>query len=210
MDTAQIKKIIHDHRKIYPQVYALKPGDVNIQQIPKLQYVSQQMNTAFHMNWAGHPEPIDEQWIVVKIANQLKQITKNTLGYQFKLMPHEIIWHGLNECNQNSVTYKMQVPNCITLTMYEEARAKVERNLRGKVIPETKFIGVDSILCAQKLHVGHYRDTKLTYQEIESYTGEQGYRIKGDRKEIYLTPAMECHHPETWKTVVSVEIEQLN
>ncbi|WP_158453695.1 hypothetical protein [Paenibacillus beijingensis] len=52
METEQIKKIIHDHRKIYPQVYALKPGAVSIQQVPRLQYVSQQMNTAFHMNWA--------------------------------------------------------------------------------------------------------------------------------------------------------------
>ncbi|CAM4476894.1 hypothetical protein [Paenibacillus tarimensis] len=206
----KIRKNIYDHRKIIPQVYALKPGDVRIQQIPKMQYVSQQMNTAFHMNWAGHPEPIDEQWIVVKVVNQLKQITKNRLGYQFKLMPHEIIWHGLNDCNQYSVTYMMQVPDCITLCMYEEARAKVERNLRGQAIPETKLIEVDSILCAQKLHVGHYCDTVLTYQEIEHYTGGEGYQIIGDRKEIYLTPAMQCHLPETWKTVVSVEIENPN
>ncbi|AJY76677.1 hypothetical protein VN24_21515 [Paenibacillus beijingensis] len=122
-------------------------------------------------------------------------------------MPHEIIWHGLNEGNQYSVTYMMQIPHCITLSMYEEARAKVEKNLRGQVIPETKFIEVDSILCAQKLHVGHYCDTKRTYQEIENYIAEQEYRIKGDRKEIYFTPAMQCHLPETWKTVVSIEIE---
>jgi hypothetical protein len=210
MQTAQNKKIIHDQRKIYSQVYSQKPGPTCIQQIPSLQYVSQQMNTTFHMNWAGHPEPIDEQWIVVKIVNQLKQITKKTLGYQFKLMPHEIIWHGFDERNQYTVTKLMQVPDCITHSMYEEARAKVERNLRGHVIPDTKFIEVDSILCAQKLHVGHYRDTKLTYLDIENHIVEQGFQIKGDRKEIYLTPAMLCHPPETWKTVVSVEIEKLN
>jgi len=207
LEATPIKKTVHDHRKIYPQIYAPKPGGTTILQIPKMQYVAQQMNTAFHMNWAGHPEPKDERWIVFKVVNQLKQITKHTMGYQFKLMPHEIIWHGLTESDQYSVTYMMQVPDSITLPMFEEARAKVDKNLRGQTVPETKFIGVDAIRCAQKLHVGHYRDTKLTYREMEESVGEQGYRIKGDRKEIYLTPAMMCHHPDTWKTVVSVEIE---
>ncbi|WP_282940514.1 hypothetical protein [Paenibacillus sp. RC67] len=208
--SVQIKQITHDNRKIYPQVYALKPGHVHIQQIPKLHYVSQEMNTAFHMNWVSHPEPTDEQWIVVKIVNQLKQISKRSLGYKFKLMPHEIIWHGIFENNKHSVTYMMQVPDCITLEMYEEARAKVERNLRGQKISETKLIGENSVLCAQKLHVGHYRDTQLTLKEIEKYVEEQGYKVKGNRKEIYLNSGM-CYHPhETWKTIVSVHIEKLN
>lgn len=210
MGTAILKQITHDNRKIYPHVYAVKSGPAQILQLPKLQYVSQEMNTTFHMNWAGHPEPLDEKWIVWKIVNQLKQITKNSWGYKFKLMPHEIIWHGLNENDKYAVTQMMQVPDCINMEIYEEARTKVEKNLRGQKIPETKFIGVESILCAQKLHVGHYRDTQSTFKEIEDYVKEQGLRIKGDRREIYLTPAMMCHLPETWKTIVRVEVEKLS
>lgn len=205
-----MKLITNDNRKVYPQVYAVKPGPVHIQQIPNLQYVSQEMNTAFHMNWAGRPEPLDEQWIVCKIVNQLKQTAKKTLGYKFKLMPPEIIWHELKEDQKYSVTQMMQIPDCITVEMYEEAKYRVAKNLRGQTIPETKFIGKDSVLCAQKLHVGHYGDTQITLQKINNYVEEQGYLVKGNRREIYLTPAMRCHLPETWKTIIRVEIEKLS
>lgn len=209
LEIGQLKQITHDNRKTYSEVYEVKPGPVQTMRVPKIQYVSQEMRTSFHMNWAGRPEPLDEQWIVWKVVNQLKQITKNSMGYKFKLMPPEIIWNGLID-DKYTVTQMMQVPDCITLEIYEDARAKVEKNLRGQKIPETKFIVEESIMCAQKLHVGHYRDTQTTLQEIEKFIEEQGYRIKGNRREIYLTPAMQCHLPETWKTIVRVEIEKLS
>lgn len=199
--------VTHDHRRVYPQVYGPKPGAVVMQQIPRLQYVSQEMATEFHMDWAGRPEPMDEQWIGWKVVNQLKEITKKSLGYKFKLMPPEILWHQANERNQWSVTQMMQVPDCVTFDMYERARAHVERNLRGTKVPNTQFLSADAVLSIQKLHVGHYRDTRSTLQEIQRYAEERGYRPRGSRREIYLTPAMRCHPPETWKTIVRVDIE---
>jgi hypothetical protein len=206
LNISQIKQITHDNRKLFPHVYAVKPGSLQIQQIPNLQYVSQEMNTAFDMDWTGHPQPLDEQLVVWKIVNQLKRISKELLGYKFKLMPPEIIWQDSNENNKYSVSHMMQVPDCITVEMFEEARACVERNLRNK-FPQTKFISANSALCAQKLHVGPYRDTQLTFQEINNFAKEQGYNVKGYRREIYLTPAMaDCYPPETWKTIDRVEI----
>jgi hypothetical protein len=162
------------------------------------------------MDWTGHPQPIDEQWVAWKIVNQIKRISKESLDYKFKLMPPEIIWHESNDNNKYSVSHLMQIPDCITVEIFEEAKACVQRNLRNK-FPQIKFIGVHSILCAQKLHVGHYRDTQLTLQEINSFVKEQGYKVKGNRREIYLTPAMpECYPPNTWKTIVRVEIELLS
>lgn len=208
MNISQIKQTTHDNRKLYPQVYAVKPGTLQIQQIPSLQYVSQEMNTAFDMDWTGHPQPLDEQLVVWKIVNQIKRISKESLGYKFKLMPPEIVWHDSNENNRYLVSHMMQVPDCITLDMFEEAEACVQRNLRNN-IPQTKFISINSALYAQKLHVGHYRDTQLTLQEINNFAKEQGYNVKGNRREIYLTPAMaDCYPPESWKTIVRVEIER--
>ncbi|MDF2571678.1 MAG: hypothetical protein K0R55_3282 [Sporomusa sp.] len=210
MSIVQIKQITHDNRKLFPQVYAVKPGTVQILQIPSLQYVSQEMNTSFHMDWTGHPQPLDELWVAWKIVNQIKRISKESLDYKFKLMPPEIIWHDSNENNKYSVSHMMQIPDCITVEIFEEAKACVQRNLRNK-IPQIKFIGANSILCAQKLHVGHYRDTQQTLQEINSFVKEQGYKVKGNRREIYLTPAMaDCHPPDSWKTIVRVEIELLS
>jgi hypothetical protein len=42
----QVKQITHDNRKLFPQVYAVKPGAVQILQIPSLQYVSEEINTS--------------------------------------------------------------------------------------------------------------------------------------------------------------------
>ncbi|CAG7633879.1 GyrI-like domain-containing protein [Paenibacillus allorhizosphaerae] len=208
MNLPRTKEVTHDHRKLYPQVYGAKQGPVTIEQMPPLVYVSQQMNTSFRMNWAGHPQPLDEQWIAWKVVNQLKRITKKSLGYKFKLMPHEVVWHEELEAGKWSVTKMMQVPDFITFEMFEQARAHVEKNLPGQHIPSTKLVRAPSGPFAHKLHVGHYRHTQQTMQEICTYVHENGYVVKGDRREIYLTPAMDCHPPDTWKTIVRVEIEQ--
>jgi hypothetical protein len=209
MGNAPIAPITHDHRKLFPQIYGLQPGPVLIFHMPKLQYVAQDMVTDLHMDWAGHPEPLDEPWVIAKVVNQLKQLTKTSFGYRFKLMPHELIWHGRHDNGKHSVTHMMQVPDCITWEMFDEANARVAANLRGTSVPVTRLVGAESVLCAQKLHVGHYRDTSSTYEQIKAYVEQQGYRVIGDRREIYLTPAMHCHAPETWRTIINVEIEDL-
>jgi hypothetical protein len=201
----QTKVKTHDHRKIHKEVYGEKPGPVRIQRIPKLKYVVQEMITAYQMDWAGRPEPLDQQWIVWKIVNQLKHITKTKIDYKFKLMPHEIIWHEMNN-NLATTTQVMQVPDCITDEMFEEAQRNVAKNLKEQ-IPETKLITSESVLCAQKLHVGHYRETKTTLLEVIQFAENQGYQVKNSHREIYLTPAMKCHEPSTWKTIVNVELE---
>ncbi len=196
----------HDHRKIHSEIYKMKPGDVSVRKIPAMSYIAQEMNTAYRMDWAGRPEPIHEEWIVWKVVNQLKNITKNTLDNKFTLMPHEILWHEKNE-ERSLATQMMQVPDCITKEMFEEAQRIVEKNLKRE-LPRMKFITSESVLCLQKLHIGHYRETHLTLNEVVHFAQQEGYKLDESYREIYLTPAMMCHKPETWKTVVSVEIQQ--
>jgi hypothetical protein len=201
------KQITHDQRRNFPQIYGLKPGPVIIQPLPEIKYVSQEMTTFFDTNWIAHPHPIDEQWIAWKVVNQLKQITKKNLNYKFKLMPHEIVWNNQVDSKQWSVSYMMQVPQCITHEIFEEARTRVEKRLRGCVFPTIQLISKQHRTCALKLHVGHYKDTIFTLEEISRTISEQGYRISGSPREIYLTPSMGCYPPETWKTVIVVELE---
>lgn len=199
------KIVTHDHRKIHSDIYKMKPGHVSVRKIPAMNYIAQEMNTAYRMDWAGRPEPIDEEWIVWKLVNQLKNITKNTLDYKFTLMPHEIIWHEKND-ERSIATQMMQVPDCITQEMFEEAQLNVEKSLKRE-LPPTKLIKSESLLCVQKLHIGHYRETYKTVKEVWNFAEQNGYKLDKSYREIYLTPAMMCHKPETWKTVVSVEIQ---
>lgn len=203
----QSKVITRDHRKIHKEIYGEKLGQVRIQRIPELKYVVQEMNTAYYMDWAGRPEPVDQQWIVWKIVNQLKHITKTKLDYKFKLMPHEVIWHEKHD-KRAITTQVMQVPECITEEMFEEAKMNTAKQFKGQNMPATKLVTAESVLCAQKLHVGHYRNTERTLVEVVQYAESQGYTVKKNHREIYLTPAMKCHEPDTWRTVVSVELDQ--
>ncbi|SDZ41671.1 hypothetical protein SAMN05421736_11252 [Evansella caseinilytica] len=195
----------HDHRRLYPEIYQLKPGSAVIQYIPKLQFISQEMITAYNMEWAGRPEPLDEQWLAWKVVNQLKQIAKMELDYRFKLMPYEIVWHQY-ENKKWHVTQMMQIPELITEEMFERARLRVRNNLRDQALPDMQFVAAEAALCAQKLHVGHYKETNRTLSELKQFVEEQGFEIIGDHREIYLTPATDCHPPATWKTIVRVEL----
>ncbi|SEM65462.1 hypothetical protein [Paenibacillus sp. OV219] len=169
MVTNQAELVTHDNRKVYPEVYQLKPGPVQILQLPELQYITQATSTVFNMDYASQPEPLDERWVIAKVVNQIKRITKERLAYKFKLMPPEIVWHSEGRDGKYNVTLKMQVPSCVTEAMFEEARACVRKNLRGIAVPETSFIRSESMLCAQRLYVGHYRDTEGTLREIVDF-----------------------------------------
>lgn len=202
------KQVTHDHRRIYPQVYGIKEGATLIQRIPTLKYVSQEMNTSFDMNWIGHPEPTDDQWVGWKVVNQLKQQTKDELNYKFKLMPYETVWHSHTE-NHWHVSQMMQVPDIIATEMFELALNRVRKNMKNDLL-DLSLVEIPETLCAHKLHIGHYNDTYKTFEKICEYVNQEGYTVKGSRREIYLTPSMKCHQPETWKTIVRVEIENKN
>lgn len=200
--------LTHDHKKLHPQVYGMKPGPPLVQQIPALQFVSQEMVSALHMDWIGHPKPHGEKWLVPQVVNQLKQMTKTRMEYKFKLMPHEIIWKERSETHLSSFSYMMQVPACITLEMYEEAVHRVRKRERGEFFPTMRFVATPPQLCAQKLHVGHYRETRVTLQEIIREVEGRGHGVRGNQRDIYLTPSMGCYaSPATWKSIVRIEIE---
>ncbi|MCJ8009318.1 GyrI-like domain-containing protein [Lederbergia wuyishanensis] len=198
----------HDHRKIYRDIYQLKPDKTVIQLLPELKYVSQSMITSYHMNWDGRPEPIDEKWIAWKVVNQIKQITKKELEYKFKLMPPEIIWHRAADNKKWIVDQMMLVADCVTDEMFERAMERVKKNLRVKELPTITFKKTNPTLCAQRLHVGHYKHAKETLQKIKEDLEAEGYQVNGAHREIYLYPAMDCYPPEKCKTIVSVEIEK--
>ncbi len=198
----------HDHRKIHKDIYQIKFGETFIQKLPELKFISQKMATSYNMNWDGRPEPIDERWLAWKVVNQAKQYTRKFLEYKFKLMPPEIVWHEKDEHGRWNVDQMMLVDNCITDEIYEWSIARVKKNLRVKELPTISFVKSTSILCAQRLHVGHYKDTQETLQLIIADIEKQGYRAKGPRRDIYLLPAMGCYPADKCKTIVRVELEE--
>jgi hypothetical protein len=199
-----VKLTLNDNRKVYPEVYAMKPDKVEILTIPPLQFVSQTMHGKLNSEESPFGDP---RWIVWKVVNQLKRLTKGSLQYQFKLMPNEVVWHGQTG-DDYSYTQMMQVPDRITFDFYEEARRSFAVNYKDSPAPLTDFVSINQGLCAQKLHYGPYRDTGKTLADIEQYVSELGYRIVGDRREIFLNPPM-CNPIERWQTIVRVQLKKV-
>lgn len=93
----------------------------------------------------------------------------------------------------------------ITNELYDQARASVCFRYKGREVPPTRFVAIGQGLYGQKLHVGHYGDIGRTVLEIEKHVAEQGYRIIGDRRDIYVNPP-ECNPVQKWQTIVRVPI----
>lgn len=199
----------HDYREIYKDIYQIKRDKTIIQQLPELKYVSQRMTTSYNMNWDGRPEPIDEGWMAWKVVNQIKQFTRKELEYKFKLMPPEIIWHEEVENKKWLVDQMMVVAECVTDDIYEWALDQVKKNLRVSDLPTITFVKSPPVLCAQRLHVGDYKNTAETLDVLKEDIEKQGYRAKGPHREIYLLPAMGCYPAEKCHTIVRVELEAL-
>lgn len=195
--------------KFYKEIYQIKPGNTIIQQLPELKFVSQRMTTSYNMNWDGRPEPIDEKWLAWKVVNQIKQFTRKELEYKFKLMPPEIIWHEKDKDNKWLVDQMMVVADCVTDDIYEWALDRVKKSLRVSDLPTITFVKSPPVLCAQRLHVGDYKNTAETLDVLKRDIEKQGYRIKGPHREIYLFYAMGCYPPEKCHTIVRVELETM-
>jgi hypothetical protein len=196
-------KVINDHRKIFKGVYNSKPDKIELLEVPTLQFVMQEGQGK--LNNLG--KPVEDYWAVWKIVNQLKQISKNTHGYQFKLMPHEIVWQ--KKINEDECIYSemMQIPDLIDFNMYDEARKTIVKKYRNVNVPETRLIRIEQGLCLQKLHVGHYRDSERTFYELLDYAESKGYKVIGDRREIYLNQPMCQPSPDSWETIIRIQVK---
>lgn len=194
---------VHDHKKILRDYYEMKADSIELIKVPAFQFVA--LEGRSRLNWMGLPE--DEGWPIYKLINQLKNITKATMGYQFTLMPHEYIWHKNHEDGQWSYTELMQVPDLIQYDMYEEARGRIERRFKNQHVPQTKLISMEQGLCVQKLHQGHRDDILKTYEELKTYVDEHGYRMTEDRRDIIIHWC--APEPEKWATIVRVPVEKI-
>jgi len=183
----------------------MKPGIIELLIVPPLQFIVQEGKG--RLNTLGRPA--DDYWAVWKTVNQLKRISKMRNNYKFKLMPHEIVWHEKVSEEEWTFTQMMQVPNSIDFEMYDEASRSLEMRYREQNMPKTKLIMIDQDLSIQKLHIGHYKDSYKTVEELHKYAEDHGYEVSKDRREIYLNPP-DCYPtPDRWETIVRLQVKAL-
>jgi len=97
-------------------------------------------------------------------------------------------------------------PDFITDEMVEEIRPSV-REKRGAMVDQVKLESFHEGLSAQVMHVGPYSEEGPTIQLLHDYITEQGYRMRGDHHEIYISDPRRSK-PEKLKTIIRHPIEK--
>jgi hypothetical protein len=119
-------------------------------------------------------------------------------------MPYEYVWHTQHEDGEWSYTQSMQVPDLVNLDMYDEARRLVEKGYRGQEVPQTKLVVVEQGLCVQKLHQGHFKNVQITFEELQAYIQDNGYKIIGERRNILIHWC--APESDKWEMIVRVPV----
>lgn len=193
---------VHDHRKIHSGVYKQKAGSPELIEVPPMKFILQE-GTA-ELDASGRPT---DPWVIWKTVNQLKRITKDRLGYQFTLMPREVVWHAQVQGDTWQFTDMMMVPDLVDQAMYEEARNSVAGRYRNQLLPETELAVLTQGLSVQMLHVGHYREVGRTEEAIRAFAAANGYEICGDRRQIYVN-APDCYPtPDSWESIIRFPVK---
>ncbi|HUV55240.1 MAG TPA: GyrI-like domain-containing protein [Candidatus Krumholzibacteriaceae bacterium] len=97
-------------------------------------------------------------------------------------------------------------PDFVTGEMVEEIRPSV-REKRGAMVDQVKLESFHEGLCGQVMHVGPYSEEGPTIQLLHDYITEQGYRMRGDHHEIYMSDPRRSK-PEKLKTIIRHPIEK--
>lgn len=98
-------------------------------------------------------------------------------------------------------------PDFINVDIVEGIRTGV-REKRGQKVDEVKLETFHEGLCAQVLHVGPYSEEGHTVKLLHDYIEVQGYRMRGDHHEIYLSDPRRSK-PENLKTILRHPVEQM-
>jgi hypothetical protein len=187
--------VINDFRKVHKELYTMKKNVIEFLDVPNLHFAiteGEGERNIYHMHQS------DALWSLSRVTNRLKDMTKQNLNYQFKLMPLEIIWSKRQNQRDDVTpiewkwTAMMQLPDIIDESMFDEAIIGLEQRKRSVKVP-VRFESVEQGFCAQVLHVGEYHGVDQTLQTLHTYLDEKGYRPRGIDVKFILISLIATH-----------------
>jgi hypothetical protein len=167
----------------------------------------------------GKGDPNDEEYQLAMMAlygvSYTLKFHQKAKGRDYNVMHLEGLWWvngGVFDLNdpapREQWRWKSMIrqPNFVTGEMVEEIRPSV-REKRGTMVDDVKLESFHEGLCAQVLHVGPYSEEAPTIQLLHDYITEQGYRMRGDHHEIYMSDPRRSKQ-EKLKTIIRHPIEK--
>ena len=187
MDTYDIKKAL-------PALYAPKPGDFHVVEVPELTFLMVD----------GHGDPnvttayTDAVEALFTLSYAARAIAKHDLGRVHTVGPLEGLWSADDPTtfvtrDKGAWDWTMMIsqPAWISADVVEEARRSVHEKARRKPLPSLGRVRFDSFaegISVQILHIGSYdAEGPVLARLHDDYLPQHGLTFNGRHHEIYLS-----------------------
>lgn len=184
----------YEWRKKDKKLY-LPKNSPEVIDIPKMSY--------FTIEGKGNPNGEDFKKCVealYSLSYTIRMLPKKEiypLGYyEYTVFPLEGFWdldeegRKLNYLNKDHLVYKIMIrqPDFVDAQLFEFAKDMVVKKKKDLLIDNVKFEEIEEGLCLQMLHIGSFDSEPQSFDLMEKYCIENGYKRESKiHKEIYLS-----------------------
>jgi hypothetical protein len=193
-----------DLKKELGAMYRQPAGKISVVEVPPQQYLMVD----------GHGDPNssvlfqDAIEALFSLSYTLKFMLKKQSREDYTVMPLEGLWWAddmtsFSEGNRDAWLWTLMIlqPSFITNTDVEVARQQLMAKKEVILLPMVRLEMMDEGACMQILHIGSFSEEPPTIQKLHQFIKEQGYRLRGKHREIYLSD-MRRTAPEKLKTII--------
>lgn len=194
-----------DYKKEFKQFYKASPKQVEIVEVPKLNYLM--------IDGAGDPNisPSFQHAIDVlyPVSYTLKfMIKKGETGIDYGVLPLEGLWwaddmssFNLDDKENWKWTLMIMQPSLVTKELVTRAIEQVKIKKNPVSLPLLRFESFEEGKAAQIMHIGPFSEEAPTIEKVHCFIEKNGCQRRGKHHEIYLSDIRRAS-PEKWKTII--------
>jgi hypothetical protein len=202
-----------DYKKDFKEFYL--PRKIEIIDIPKMSF--------FTIDGVGNPNGEEFAQVVgalYSLAYAIKMSPKKgtePAGYfEYTVFPLEGVWDltdlgkTMAELDKNQLVYRMMIrqPDFVTPAYAEQIILQVKKSKPNPKLDGVRFETVAEGLCAQMMHLGPYDDEPASFELMEAFCKQNGYkRLERKHREIYLSDPRKVE-PQKMRTVLRVKVQK--
>lgn len=133
--------------------------------------------------------------------------------YDYIVFPLEGVWDLIDKTllptDKNNFKYKIMIrqPEFLTNDLFERFIAETKKKKPNIYLDKVEYGTISEGLCCQMLHLGSYDDEPASFEMMEQFSKDKGYkRISLIHREIYLSDPRKTE-PSKLKTVLRYQVE---
>lgn len=210
-DIKRVKMIKQDYKKVFKDVYLPKnrPGII---ELPSINFVvvdgeGDPNGEAFALATAG----LYGFSYAVKMSYKSKHIPEGF--YDYTVFPLEGVWDLIDKTkpatDKNNLAYSIMIrqPDFLTAELFKYFLSETKKKKHNIYLDQMKYVPIAEGLCCQMLHVGSFDDEPASFERMEQFCKEHGYkRISKKHREIYLSDPRKTEVSKL-KTVLRYQVE---